>query len=438
MSGLLDPDAGESPTALRRAMPSASGDGVSPVEPPPSPPRQSGVTLGSPYHRSVARAVRRSALARRGVRYVTRSLERAAGWRAVGVAPERLVELIVRQSAQPFPVQEVLRVLDALRESGLSCWLGGGWGVDALLGTQSRIHFDLDLVVDDLDANRPALRRALSHLGYQPRQPRETGAWWVPYSADFEGPSGLKIEALGVDWDVLAAARSLMGCTGTNDPSDLDIRAACFTFGTFCGVEVPCLSGPAQILFHTGYADRTSDRRDMALVRAISQGERPGTSHEGEKDDTRLTSLVVPVLAFDGMLHRIWSEHHPAGSVPYLTLFYPFLVVADVEGSAIGDLAGIFKAEPRFEFELGSVGWFDKHVTFLSPQPAEQLVRMTKRVSEAFPLQPYGGEFSDIVPHLTLGEDLPLPALRRLATRAGAPSPGALHRRTDLARRPRK
>lgn len=36
--------------------------------------------------------------------------------------------------------------------SGVRCWVMGGWGVDALLGSQTRPHHDLDLLVlvDDL------------------------------------------------------------------------------------------------------------------------------------------------------------------------------------------------------------------------------------------------------------------------------------------------
>jgi hypothetical protein len=36
------------------------------------------------------------------------------------------------------PADEVVRVLDRLERSGLSAWLDGGWGVDALAGTCDR------------------------------------------------------------------------------------------------------------------------------------------------------------------------------------------------------------------------------------------------------------------------------------------------------------
>src|SRR5215218_631188 len=43
---------------------------------------------------------------------------------------------------------EVLVVLDAVEKVGCRYWLEGGWGVDALLGYQSRPHRDLDVDID--------------------------------------------------------------------------------------------------------------------------------------------------------------------------------------------------------------------------------------------------------------------------------------------------
>src|SRR4051794_33742852 len=45
--------------------------------------------------------------------------------------------------------EEVIGLLDSLDGSGIRCWVDGGWGVDALLGRQTREHSDLDLVIDN-------------------------------------------------------------------------------------------------------------------------------------------------------------------------------------------------------------------------------------------------------------------------------------------------
>src|SRR5438094_3109313 len=38
--------------------------------------------------------------------------------------------------------------VELLEADGIDVWLDGGWGVDALLGRQTREHDDLDLVVE--------------------------------------------------------------------------------------------------------------------------------------------------------------------------------------------------------------------------------------------------------------------------------------------------
>ena len=45
-------------------------------------------------------------------------------------------------------------MVDLLDSSGIDVWLDGGWGVDALLGKQTRPHKDVDIIirVDDVQA----------------------------------------------------------------------------------------------------------------------------------------------------------------------------------------------------------------------------------------------------------------------------------------------
>lgn len=45
-------------------------------------------------------------------------------------------------------LSEVIEVLADLREADCRAWVAGGWGVDALVGGQTRPHRDLDLAID--------------------------------------------------------------------------------------------------------------------------------------------------------------------------------------------------------------------------------------------------------------------------------------------------
>src|SRR5262245_30797067 len=60
--------------------------------------------------------------------------------------------------------QVVIAILATLDESGVQVWVDGGWGIDALLGEQTRQHGDLDLIVASCDV--PRLRKALAVEGY--------------------------------------------------------------------------------------------------------------------------------------------------------------------------------------------------------------------------------------------------------------------------------
>jgi hypothetical protein len=51
-----------------------------------------------------------------------------------------------------------------------------------------------------------------------------------------------------------------------------------------------------------------------------------------------------------------------------------------------------------------TAGWFGTDVLWLSPRPAEPFTALTSAVLSAFPAYPpYGGEYDDVVPHLTVG-----------------------------------
>src|SRR4030081_2406200 len=46
---------------------------------------------------------------------------------------------------------DVVELLSWLEQHGIDVWLNGGWGVDALLGHQTREHEDLDITISAAD-----------------------------------------------------------------------------------------------------------------------------------------------------------------------------------------------------------------------------------------------------------------------------------------------
>jgi lincosamide nucleotidyltransferase A/C/D/E len=60
-------------------------------------------------------------------------------------------------------VADVDWYLDLFDRLGIGVWIDGGWGVDALLGEETRPHQDLDIIVQQVDVPR------LGPLGGRPR-----------------------------------------------------------------------------------------------------------------------------------------------------------------------------------------------------------------------------------------------------------------------------
>src|SRR5438477_4113231 len=68
-----------------------------------------------------------------------------------------------------FPYTTLFRSVSVIREVGCRFWLEGGWGVDALVGRQTRPHRDLDIDVDgafedEVLTDRKSTRLNSSHM----------------------------------------------------------------------------------------------------------------------------------------------------------------------------------------------------------------------------------------------------------------------------------
>lgn len=166
-----------------------------------------------------------------------------------------------------MPASEVLRVLAALEAAGCRVWLGGGWGVDALVGRQTRPHRDLDLAVDAA-AQAPALV-AVERLGYRV----ETD--WRPVRVELVAPAGGWVDLHPVELDA-----SGNGLQAGLDGASFFYPAGCFVSGTVGGRTVGCVSAEQQVVFHSGYPPRDVDIADLALLRGLVSGRGlvPGTA----------------------------------------------------------------------------------------------------------------------------------------------------------------
>jgi lincosamide nucleotidyltransferase A/C/D/E len=151
---------------------------------------------------------------------------------------------------------DVILVLDALDEAGVRHWVGGGWGVAALAGRQTREHRDLDLAVDARDLDR--CLTALGRLGYE----AETD--WLPVRIELRAAGDCRVDVHPVRFGEDGHGRQAdLGGGSFDYPPDA------FASGQVAGRTVPCLSARQQRRFRTGYDHRPQDVHDLAQLEAL-------------------------------------------------------------------------------------------------------------------------------------------------------------------------
>lgn len=135
-------------------------------------------------------------------------------------------------------------------------WIAGGWGVDALVGRQTRPHRDLDLA---LAADREAAAlEALGDLGYT------IVTDWRPVRVEVGADGQRWVDLHPVVFDEYGNGRQ----AGLDGTSFLYPRE-CFVTGRIDGEPVGCLSVAQQLEFHSGYEPRDVDIADIALLRQL-------------------------------------------------------------------------------------------------------------------------------------------------------------------------
>jgi lincosamide nucleotidyltransferase A/C/D/E len=153
----------------------------------------------------------------------------------------------------------VLEVVTTLNDASIRVWLDGGWGVDALLGEQTRAHADLDLIMDVADAS--TLQKVLLSIGYRV-EPGATATNFV-----LADTRGREIDVHPIEFD-----RQGYGFFELEDGKRWPFPPAAFSGqGHVFGRQVRCLSPDAQVQCHgQGYSPAEKDFRDMERLQEKS------------------------------------------------------------------------------------------------------------------------------------------------------------------------
>jgi len=145
---------------------------------------------------------------------------------------------------------EVVALYQLLADHGIEVWLDGGWGIDALIGEQTRPHTDLDIAVRHHDVAE--LRQLLMARGYEPVERADTQPWMFVLGDEH----GHEVDVHSFTFDeheenIYGVAYPAESLTGT---------------GSLGNQAVRCIAADWAVKFHTAYAPRTVDRHDLKLL----------------------------------------------------------------------------------------------------------------------------------------------------------------------------
>ncbi|MCX5056098.1 MULTISPECIES: nucleotidyltransferase domain-containing protein [unclassified Streptomyces] len=153
--------------------------------------------------------------------------------------------------------EDVVSVLALLRQAEVGVWIGGGWGIDALIGEQTRDHRDLDLM--HRQDQETAVMSALAEAGFV------ESLSWRPIRFVVTDPDGREI-----DLHPLVFTDDGSAVQASPEPErPFAYPSSCFVTGTVKGTTVPCLSAEQQVYFHQGYEPTDRDRHDMTQLRRV-------------------------------------------------------------------------------------------------------------------------------------------------------------------------
>jgi lincosamide nucleotidyltransferase A/C/D/E len=154
-----------------------------------------------------------------------------------------------------FPKESVVALYKTLEKLSINVWLDGGWGVDALLGSETRTHQDLDIIIQE--KYLPKFFEFLKTQHYTETHHVDASAWNFVLAND----KGHEIDVHVITFD--DKGNGLYGPSerGVFYPAD-----ALKGKGHIAGTPVSCLTATYQVLSHSGYELKEKDFKDILAL----------------------------------------------------------------------------------------------------------------------------------------------------------------------------
>jgi lincosamide nucleotidyltransferase A/C/D/E len=150
---------------------------------------------------------------------------------------------------------DVISLYKLLQKNGITVWIDGGWGVDALLGYQTRSHKDLDIVIEEKDVSR--MWEHLQNNGYQEIKLENAR----PHNFVLGDKKGHEI-----DVHVIALDLKGNGIYGHVGNGEVYPAASLTGIGRIADTDIQCISPEWMVKFHSGYKLKEKDFQDVSAL----------------------------------------------------------------------------------------------------------------------------------------------------------------------------
>ena len=136
-------------------------------------------------------------------------------------------------------------------EAEIKVFLDGGWGVDALIGYETRTHNDIDIFVEKKDYHK-FIQIIKDNGFYEIKMEYTTTSHTV--------------------WEDENKRIIDLHCFEYTDDDKILYEGNCFPLETFTGrgkvedIEVSCIEPYSQVMFHLGYEFDENDMHDVKLL----------------------------------------------------------------------------------------------------------------------------------------------------------------------------
>ena len=119
------------------------------------------------------------------------------------------------------------------------------------------------------------------------------------------------------------------------------------------------------------------------------------------------SALIIAAPEAEPLVKELRDRFDSSAAVgvpAHITILYPFMPPSEITPAVLAELSEFFAQFAAFEFTLPETRRFPT-VLYLGPSPDEPFQSLMHAVDERYPEKPpYGGAFTEVIPHLTIAD----------------------------------